>query len=67
MLLNVEEDHLDRHGDLERYREAKLRVFANQRPATGVRRWLPGGRCGRIGFGAATPTSGWRLRCAASR
>jgi len=32
VLLNLEEDHLDRHGTLERYREAKLRVFANQPP-----------------------------------
>ncbi len=32
VLLNVTEDHLDRHGTLEAYREAKLRVFANQRP-----------------------------------
>ena len=32
VLLNVEPDHLDRHGDLERYREAKMRIFANQRP-----------------------------------
>jgi UDP-N-acetylmuramoylalanine--D-glutamate ligase len=31
VLLNVEADHLDRHGDLERYREAKMRIFANQR------------------------------------
>ncbi len=31
VLLNVEADHLDRHGDLARYREAKLRIFANQR------------------------------------
>jgi UDP-N-acetylmuramoylalanine--D-glutamate ligase len=31
-LLNVEEDHLDRHGTLEAYREAKLRAFANQGP-----------------------------------
>jgi UDP-N-acetylmuramoylalanine--D-glutamate ligase len=29
-LLNLEEDHLDRHGTLEAYREAKLRAFANQ-------------------------------------
>lgn len=35
VLLNVEEDHLDRHGTLERYREAKLRAFANQ-PADAV-------------------------------
>ena len=30
VLLNLEEDHLDRHGTLEAYRDAKLRVFANQ-------------------------------------
>jgi UDP-N-acetylmuramoylalanine--D-glutamate ligase len=33
LLLNLEEDHLDRHGTFEAYRQAKLRVFANQRPA----------------------------------
>jgi UDP-N-acetylmuramoylalanine--D-glutamate ligase len=32
LLLNVTEDHLDRHGSLKAYREAKLRVFANQTP-----------------------------------
>ena len=32
VLLNLEPDHLDRHGTFERYREAKLRVFANQGP-----------------------------------
>ena len=30
VLLNVEPDHLDRHGSLEAYRAAKLCVFANQ-------------------------------------
>ena len=35
VLLNLEEDHLDRHGTLERYREAKRRAFANQ-PADAV-------------------------------
>ncbi|HEY7477716.1 MAG TPA: UDP-N-acetylmuramoyl-L-alanine--D-glutamate ligase [Actinomycetota bacterium] len=30
VLLNVAPDHLDRHGSLERYEEAKARVFANQ-------------------------------------
>jgi UDP-N-acetylmuramoylalanine--D-glutamate ligase len=30
VLLNVEEDHIDRHGTFEAYREAKLRVFVNQ-------------------------------------
>ncbi|MBN8867234.1 MAG: UDP-N-acetylmuramoyl-L-alanine--D-glutamate ligase [Solirubrobacterales bacterium] len=28
--LNLRPDHLDRHGDMDRYREAKLRIFANQ-------------------------------------
>jgi UDP-N-acetylmuramoylalanine--D-glutamate ligase len=30
VLLNLAEDHLDRHGTFEAYREAKLRTFANQ-------------------------------------
>ena len=30
VLLNVTEDHLDRHGSLTAYAEAKLRVFENQ-------------------------------------
>ncbi len=30
LLLNLTADHLDRHGDLETYRAAKLRAFANQ-------------------------------------
>jgi UDP-N-acetylmuramoylalanine--D-glutamate ligase len=32
VLLNVEPDHLDRHGSLEAYRDAKLRIFENQLP-----------------------------------
>ena len=32
VLLNVEPDHLDRHGTLERYRAAKLQAFARQGP-----------------------------------
>ena len=32
VLLNLEADHLDRHGTVEAYREAKLRVFENQTP-----------------------------------
>ena len=32
VLLNLEPDHLDRHGDLESYRAAKLLAFANQGP-----------------------------------
>ena len=30
VLLNLEPDHLDRHGDFESYRVAKLRIFENQ-------------------------------------
>jgi UDP-N-acetylmuramoylalanine--D-glutamate ligase len=30
VLLNMTPDHLDRHGTLEAYRAAKLRIFANQ-------------------------------------
>ena len=30
LLLNIDEDHLDRHGTFDAYREAKLRIFANQ-------------------------------------
>ncbi|HUB76679.1 MAG TPA: UDP-N-acetylmuramoyl-L-alanine--D-glutamate ligase, partial [Solirubrobacteraceae bacterium] len=32
VLLNLTEDHLDRHGSFERYRAAKLAIFANQGP-----------------------------------
>ncbi len=32
LLLNLSEDHLDRHGSMAAYREAKLRVFARQAP-----------------------------------
>jgi UDP-N-acetylmuramoylalanine--D-glutamate ligase len=31
VLLNLEPDHLDRHGSFDAYREAKLRIFENQR------------------------------------
>ncbi len=31
VLLNITPDHLDRHGSVEAYREAKLRIFAHQR------------------------------------
>jgi UDP-N-acetylmuramoylalanine--D-glutamate ligase len=32
LLLNIEEDHLDRHGTLAAYQEAKLRLFRHQTP-----------------------------------
>lgn len=58
VLLNVVEDHLDRHGTLAAYRAAKLQVFARQ-PTSGVA-VLPsgmaadpdiGGRARRVTFG----------------
>ena len=33
LLLNLEPDHLDRHGTYDAYREAKLRIFENQTEA----------------------------------
>ena len=32
LLINLEPDHLDRHGSFDAYREAKLRIFENQTP-----------------------------------
>ncbi len=59
ILLNVTADHLDRHGTIEAYRAAKLRIFAAQPPsAVAV---APdtldiddaGGRAARVRFGAS--------------
>jgi UDP-N-acetylmuramoylalanine--D-glutamate ligase len=58
VLLNLTEDHLDRHGTFAAYRSAKLRIFARQ-PA-GARAVVPlglplddaGGAAARITFGA---------------
>ena len=66
LLLNVTEDHLDRHGSIEAYREAKLRVFANQTPEQ-VAVVPPGvevpGRARRIEFGELPlPAEEIRLR-----
>ena len=58
MLLNLEPDHLDRHGSFEAYRDAKLRIFENQTEAdTAV---VPRGldlevRAQRIEFAADDP------------
>ncbi|MDQ2981615.1 MAG: UDP-N-acetylmuramoyl-L-alanine--D-glutamate ligase [Actinomycetota bacterium] len=59
VLLNLEADHLDRHGSLEAYRDAKLRIFANQ--AEGDTAVLPRGfddvpgGAGRTEFGPEDP------------
>jgi UDP-N-acetylmuramoylalanine--D-glutamate ligase len=59
VLLNITPDHLDRHGTLEAYREAKLRIFARQEagdvavlPAGREIALVPGVRSVRFGEGA---------------
>jgi UDP-N-acetylmuramoylalanine--D-glutamate ligase len=56
VLLNLAEDHLDRHGSFDAYRAAKLRAFAAQPPGTlAVTRAdlidLLGGEADRVTFG----------------
>ncbi|MFL5846456.1 MAG: Mur ligase family protein [Solirubrobacteraceae bacterium] len=59
LLLNIEADHLDRHGTFERYREAKLRAFAHQGPDDLAVSELPvPGAARRI---APLDVSGWEL------
>jgi UDP-N-acetylmuramoylalanine--D-glutamate ligase len=59
VLLNLEPDHLDRHGTFESYRDAKLRIFQNQTEADtavvprGFEK-VPGGAT-RIEFAADDP------------
>jgi UDP-N-acetylmuramoylalanine--D-glutamate ligase len=57
LLLNLEPDHLDRHGSLEAYRTAKLRLFENQETDD----WAVLPR----GFGTV-PGAGQRIEFAAS-
>jgi UDP-N-acetylmuramoylalanine--D-glutamate ligase len=65
VLLNVAPDHLDRHGTLEAYLEAKLEVFARQGPediavapaalledGSGARAQELGGSARRVSFGS---------------
>ena len=65
VLLNVEEDHLDRHGDLASYREAKARIFASQGPqdwAIAPPDLRPDGAARWLGFGPGADASvrdGW--------
>jgi UDP-N-acetylmuramoylalanine--D-glutamate ligase len=59
VLLNLTPDHLDRHGDLDSYRAAKLRIFENQEPedvAVVPRGFqeIPG-RASRVEFAADDP------------
>jgi UDP-N-acetylmuramoylalanine--D-glutamate ligase len=51
VLLNLEPDHLDRHGTYERYRDAKLRIFERARVAVVPR----GSGLDGIEFAAADP------------
>lgn len=59
VLVNLESDHLDRHGTLEAYRAAKLRVFENQMAedvAVVPRGFGPvRGAARRVGFDAGDP------------
>jgi UDP-N-acetylmuramoylalanine--D-glutamate ligase len=66
VLLNITPDHLDRHGDLDAYVAAKLRIFANQRPgdvavlAGDESRQIPGAAA-QIRFGRE-PSAALRLQ-----
>ena len=62
VLLNVEEDHLDRHGDLASYRAAKERIFSNQRPedwAVAPAGLVPDGAAAWVGFGDGCDADVW--------
>ena len=70
LLLNLSEDHLDRHGTFEAYRNAKLRVFARQRPEQ-VAVAPPGlelpGEARRIEFGLKQRGHHFNCGCSAER
>jgi UDP-N-acetylmuramoylalanine--D-glutamate ligase len=59
VLVNLEPDHLDRHGTFEAYRDAKLRIFENQvaDDVAVVPRGFPpvAGDARRVEFAAADP------------
>jgi UDP-N-acetylmuramoylalanine--D-glutamate ligase len=58
VLLNLEPDHLDRHGGFEAYRDAKLRIFENQTEqdtAVVPSGFEVAGRAARVEFAAGDP------------
>jgi UDP-N-acetylmuramoylalanine--D-glutamate ligase len=58
VLLNLEPDHLDRHGGFEAYRDAKLRIFENQteqETAVVPSGFEVAGRAARVEFAAGDP------------
>jgi UDP-N-acetylmuramoylalanine--D-glutamate ligase len=58
VLLNLEPDHLDRHGSFQAYRDAKLRVFENQHAgdtAVVPRGFEDVGKARRVEFSADEP------------
>ena len=68
VLLNIEPDHLDRHGTFERYREAKLQAFARQGPddlAVADPRMAPAGHARPAAWARRTWPAG-SSRCAAT-
>ncbi len=59
-VLNVSDDHLDRHGSIEAYVDAKARIYAHSRIAVVNRddarvMAMPFGHARRIGFGLDAP------------
>ena len=65
VLLNLEPDHLDRHGSFDAYRDAKLRIFENQVAADVA--IVPRGFGAVPGRGAAASSSPVTTRCRPSR
>jgi len=58
VLLNLEPDHLDRHGSFDAYRDAKLRIFERARVAVVPRSFPFGDLCESVtvvGFEASDP------------
>ena len=68
VLLNLAEDHLDRHGTFDNYRAAKLEIFARQPPGTlavvpaGLDLDDAGGAATRVTFGEAARRTRARAR-----